>query len=498
MTDKKQESVHTINTKALRDNFEKLKDKGFRAFSIIGKNNSKEKKFETLKDTYTKEDIAKWFTNPEEHEKEIRDFSRLLYVSKGMYNVAINYYTNLPTLDYLLIPSFYNMKAKNAILESKNEAHEYCEDILNNVTLRSVLKAVLKDAAYYGYERNGGGSFYLQRLPNDYCREGAIVNGLPSIEFDFSFFDKNEDRLELYEREFNTKYQAYLNNTNKEVDLQWQPLDYNKTICVPLESEDFNFPALTGIFDDLMELDDYYKYMKDATELETSEILIQTPPMDEKTGELLVEPDDFLFFQNAIAEILDEKFKIVSTPFKINHIDFKKGKSGDAGFDGVDKKKDSIWNGAGITKTVFGDADGSTGQKINLEINTAYVFSIVDKIELWANKRLKRVGNSEYPFKVKFLRTTNMYRKEMFDMHKNLLDIGGSIETLISCAGFNPEDYKRLLMLENLEGVKDLLVLPQSIYTQPGDSDNTGRPKSDTVDDAGDKTRDGDGNVDRD
>ena len=225
-----------------------------------------------------------------------------------------------------------------------------------------------------------------------------------------------------------------------------------------MESEDFNFPALTGIFDDLIDLDDYFAYMKEATELDTARILLQTPPMNDKTGEMLVDPDIVEFFQKAIAGVLDDKFKVVSTPFDVDSINFTQSKAGDVGFDGVEKMKDAVWNGVGVAKPIFGETDSASGVRLNHSTKTAFVFSIVEKIEVWVNQRLKYIATKKYPFKVKFLPTTNLYRKETFDMFNTLLSIGGSLYMAISSAGINPDDYIRLLQLENLEGAKDHLV----------------------------------------
>lgn len=472
--------------------FKKYQEAGFKQFSILGSNKSSNSDRDSLKDKYSKEDIQKWFSNPDQFAKELRDFSRYLYISKGLYYTAINYYTNLLTLDYTLIPRFvdFDEKNKESILKSKQKAKDYCDDILQKPIIRNIIKATLKDACYFGYERSDQSSFYIQRLPNDYCREGVLVGGLPSIEFDFDYFTKREEKLALYDKEFTQKYNIYKKDNKK----RWQMLDHLKTICVPMESEDFNFPALAGIMDNLIDLDDYYRYMKQAIELDVARILIQTPPMNEETGEMLVDPDEVRFFQNAIADVLDERFKIVSTPFKVDSINFTQSKMGDAGFDGVDKMKDTIWNGVGISESIFGQPDGATGQKINHESNVAYVFSIVEKIEMWVNQRLKRIGAKKYGFKVKFLPTTNINKKDVFDTFNRLLAIGGSLETTITSTGVSPQDYISLLQMENLEGVKDYLVLPDSIYTQSGNGDKGGRPKSDDLSDGGDKSRESDGN----
>jgi hypothetical protein len=479
----------------IRDAYRNVKSSKFA--SVGGLSRSSGSGRNVLSDNFTKEDIQKWFTDPDTYSKELRDLSRYLYVSKGIYYTAINFYTNLPTLDYNIIPNFYDFSEgnKDGIMKSKQTVSDYCNDILDKSSVRSIIKAVLKDSTYYGYERKSGKSYYMQRLLNDYCKEGSLINGLPSIKFDFKFFDGQEDKLDGYDNEFRTKYNAFKNS--KKDDLRWQTLEHTKTICIPLESDDFNFPALTGIFDDLMDLDDYYKYMKDTIEMETEKVVVQKPPMNEETGEMLVEPEDVYFFQDALANVFDERYKVVSTPFDIDTIDFTKNKMSNSGFDGVDKMKNAAWNGTGIAKPVFGETDSASGLKVNYEINASYIFSIIEKIEKWLKQRLKTIGTKKYSFKVEFLRTTNVYRKDTFDMHFKMFSVGGALEPLISSMGMNPDSYIKLLQMENLEGVKDHLRIPESIYTQSGDStDEGGAPSSgdDEISDTGERTRDTDGN----
>lgn len=444
-----------------------------------------------LSNGYTKEEIQDWFTDPDTYEEELRNLSRFLYISKGIFYTAINFYTNLPTLDYNIIPVFYDFDPKNidAILRSKQAVADYADNVLDKAAVRNIIKAVLKDGAYYGYERKAGKSYYMQRLQNNYCREGQLVNGLPSIEFDFSFFDEDEEMLESYDAEFATKYRAYQNDD----DLQWQQLEPSKSLCIPMESEDFNFPALTGIFDDLMDLDDYYNYMKDTVDMETEKVVVQKPPMNEETGEMLVEPDDILFFQEALAYVFDERYKVVSTPFEIDTIDFTKNKMSNSGFDGVDKMKDATWNGTGIAKPVFGETDSASGLKVNYEINASFVFAIIEKLERWLKQRLPDIGTKRFGFKIEYLRTTNVYKKETFEMHYKLLGVGGALSPLISSVGMNPESYIKLLQMENLEGVKDHLRVPESMHTQTGGSgDEAGAPTKDDdeLGDSGEQTRD--------
>ena len=60
------------------DVFKKYKDVGYRHFSILGTNKSGNSERSNLKSNYSKEDIEKWFENPDKYSVELRDLSRYL------------------------------------------------------------------------------------------------------------------------------------------------------------------------------------------------------------------------------------------------------------------------------------------------------------------------------------------------------------------------------------------------------------------------------------
>ena len=89
-----------------------------------------------------------------------------------------------------------------------------------------------------------------------------------------------------------------------------------------------------------------------------------------------------------------------------------------------------------------------------------------------------------------------MYIEKILDMYYKLLSIG-TISPVISSMGMNPESYIKILQLENMEGIKDYLQVPSSMHTQPSGDGEGGAPSKgdDEIGDAGEQTRDDDGNV---
>ena len=53
---------------------------------------------------YKKEDVVKWFTNPEANEKNLRNASIYLYEVSPHYRRLINYFAKLHTMAYIIEP----------------------------------------------------------------------------------------------------------------------------------------------------------------------------------------------------------------------------------------------------------------------------------------------------------------------------------------------------------------------------------------------------------
>lgn len=454
-------------------------------FASFGRNDNPNIDRTTLRDAYKKEDVMRWFKNPDQYEKELRELSSFLYISKGIYYNMINFYSNIPALDYNVSPSFDDFDDEDKVEREYRKASKYCDDVLEKPNLRKIIKAILKDNAFYGYERKSDGDYFIQKLNPNYCRQGRLIGGQPSIEFDFSYFRIDKDKLRLYPREFVSMYNSYIDDGEN-----WRELDYKNTMCIPLESEDYNFPALSGVSDDLIEMDDFYKYLKDSTELETNKLMIMKVPTNDE-AEILVPPEVVQTFLQETADVLPKKAKIVGMPFELKAENLTQSKMQQN--NGITEMEKLIASDSGISPAILSNASGATGVTTNIEVNSAYVFAIIEKIEVWLKKRLKRLCLNKYPFRVEFSRNTTVNRKEMFDMAHKMLTVGGSLRDIISAKGSNPDNYIGLLQMENMLGIKDLLQIPESIYTSSGkDGGQGGAPEKDAVDltDAGEVSRD--------
>lgn len=481
---------HKKQEKELEQSFkDSLKNINWGKFSAMGTAKSSSRNAPSINSLISKTDLLNWMEDPTLNNKELRDASRLFYIADSLYRQTIQYYTDLLTLDYLLLPNFedFDESDLDKIAKSKAKSREFLSGMTRKSKVREIIKTAIKNGVFFGYERKEGKSSYIQTLPADYCREGAIINGFYSIEFDTSYFDNAESKLLLYDKSFEKLWRKARNEGEK-----WQQLDPEYSLCIPMELSDFNFPTFVGSIVDGLDLDDFYKYMKQTLENQVSKILVQLAPLDEKTGQPLVDPEVLLFFQNAIAKTLDDNVKVVSTPFKVDTISFNKSKSSDAGLSSVDTMKAKASGGLGLAQAVIGNDKSTAGLKYNHENNVGFVLGIIEKFEEWINHRLSSIGNRKFGFQIGYLPSSRSNRGEIFDGSNALLNVGGSIMVAIASLGIDPDNYMAQVKLEKLTRLKDELEVPNSVWTTSSKEDAKGRPKSKDVDltDSGDQTRD--------
>lgn len=406
---------------------------------------------------------------------EIREVSLKLYNKKGVYWNNVHFVANLPSLDYVIVPSFEIEDSEDRIKKIYTQISAYCDDILDKSEIRNLLISVIRDGAYYAYERQDGKTYYMQKLDNELCRKGrAIMNGLRTVEFNFSHFDdKEEEYFELFPSEFKTLYTEY-QNAGDEEEPEWRALDVRRAIGIWSEEDTPEVPIFSRLFSDLLEEEEYFKNLARINNNDTFKLLQQKLPFDEKMGATKAVADVTRQFHQALMNVVPEGVDAITTPFEIEEINASKSKSDKE--TGIDKVQRRVRQSSGISPYIFEDAQNVSGIKANMGHNSRLAFEILEKVEKWLKKRFVEFAPNKYRFKLEFLRVTDADRDDVFGYHSQLVAYGGSIIPLISASGMNVDSYMGLLEMEKLLKVKDKLIVPQSAHTSSGD-DEGGRPE---------------------
>jgi hypothetical protein len=447
---------------------------------------------------YSKDDIRTYLSNPYRNSDKLRQLSDYFYYNNGIYKNVINAFSSLPTLSTMILPSVKTLgkvedKAYGTYYDKVNN---YIDSIDLKATTRNILSSVARYGGYVGYERSSGNEYVIQTLPIDYCRVKYKIGHDYVVEFNFKYFDKffNKEDIEtawtIYPPEFKKLWNKYKGDKVSRAP-EWQMLDVKKTYCILAnEDEAFFIPMFCNMYLALLNNEEYQEIIKLGQQIDITKLIVQKIPTD-KDGNITMPKELVEILHQSLKEILPEFANGLTTPLEIHDVPFSNQIQTKEEL--LSKAERGAFVSSGWSSALFADNSGHAGLQMNVEIVTASIYAILEKIESMFSRKFKNVVNSKnYDFKLHFYRTTNVNIKENFERLMKLVEIGGAITPVFSILGFDSDVYTTLLQIENNLGVKDNLQTPQSMHTQTVASGDSGRPPKDEKDlgDSGATTRD--------
>jgi hypothetical protein len=459
---------------------------------------TKSNKISSTMINYSKEDVARFLESPERYEKQLRDISRKIYQLSPQYRRAINHFAKMLRLDYIIEP--YGINSDKAKVETiKNQYFKVCDflDLMNiKHEFLKIQSIAYKEDVFFGYEHMTKDSYFIQKLNPEFCRISSIEDGVYNFAFDFSFFDKFPEQLEMYSSEFKSKYMAF----KKDKDLKFQELDSKRTICIKVNEEiEAIIPPLAGVFDSIYDLNDYKKLRKANKQIGAYKLLAMKVPMKTKEEEVngfLVDYDTMMEFHERSAQSVPEEIGVITVPFDVQAVDFSRGVKDE---DDVGDAERDFWSGVGVSQLLFNtDKASSIGLNHSIRSDEQMVFAVARQIERWINRRL-RFEFKSLKFRINILNTTIFNWQEVYDKAKDGASFGLPTKMMAcSALGISPSSMVNLAFLENevLE-LPDKLIPLSSAHTA-GDENSEGAPsKGDKVSEEGLKSRDQEKNKSR-
>lgn len=427
---------------------------------------------------YTKDQIVTYLGNPASYEKQLRNMSKYLFNISNYYRRLIQYFANMSTFSYVLVP--YGLDRSKNINENKfKKAYYQSVAAMERMNLphegTKILTIAFRDDVYYGYLWETADSFAFQNLDADYCKISSIEDGVYNFAFDFSYFDSNKDKLPNYPPEFETMYNQYRSNTQL---YRWQELDSSKSICIKINEHDYiPIPPFVSLFSALADIEDYRSISKNASEANNYKALAMEIPLGDD-GSYLIDYDSAKEFYDMMSNVLPPNIGAILTPMKISSWNFdRSGVTSDT--NEVSKAEATMWAQAGVNKILFGGGDDPSASTLNLcTVNDQMiVFAAIRQLERWVNRRLKSVSSS-YKFRANFLPVTQYNRSEMHNQY--LKDAQYSIplrSAIIATSGFSGTDYENMAYLENtILNLSETEVPLTSSNVQSFSGDEGGRP----------------------
>lgn len=454
---------------------------------------------------YSKESLRTYLRNPlsDSNSKNLRKLSQFLYVLSPQYRRIIAYFASMIDVNlYNVIPNVDMVEDNDdeKILQNYQEVLQWLEKMNLDMLAFSILTTCWREDVFYGYiyyeeaDEQDVNSFIILPLDPDYCRISSVnYNGCLNCAFDFSFFDSSTNAiyLEMWDKEFTTKYNAY----KKDNKLRWQELDPERTwvLKVNYDQNDRVIPPLSGLLEDVINLIDLKGITSVKDEMSIYKLLvakIDTISGTDEPNDWAVDLTTAVDFYNKMVSQLPDYVGAILSPMSIEPVTFDQSATDES--NSISKASSNLFESAGVSQVM--DASkltGATAVTAALRFDGLYALKpLLNQIEARVNMFLDYIL-PDNGMRVKYLPITPYFKDEAIKQTTEACTLGLPLKTqLATLMGMSPLDMNSMLHLENnILKLQDKLVPMQSTYTQSGDAKGGGQEK-DKLTDEGEKTKD--------
>lgn len=463
--------------------------------------------------TYNKESLRSYLKNPlsDSNSNNLRKLSQYLYVLSSQYRRLIAYFASQIDLTaYTIVPNISMTEEDNddeAILKNYEATARWVEKMNLPGQIFSILVTCWREDCFYGYcyyddsEDQDVNSFIILPLDPQYCRISSVnYDGTLNMAYDFSFFDNrtNAKFLELWDKEFNTKYNTYKGDTK----LRWQELDPTRTFVLKFnyDQTDRVIPPFASLFENLIDLADLQGIMSIKDKLSIYKLLVAK--IDTLSN--AKEPDDFAIdlntavsFYNKMLGIVPEEIGLVLSPMDVTPINFEKSDTDDV--NKISKANSNLWEAASVSQIFDNDKlTGATAVRAAQILDGLFAHNpLLWQIEANVNRFIDIVIPNN-GMRIKYIRVTPYNKDEKIQQIKDAASLGLPVKSQYAALlGMSPlEEYSMSYLENNILKLQDSWMYPlQSSYVQTGENESGGQTKDvKDLTDEGDKTRDGDKN----
>lgn len=363
---------------------------------------------------FTKDDIAKYLTNPYRYEKQLRMAVKYIYNASSHFRRLIQYFVGLTLWAYVVEP--YRIDPSKANVRITNNNYRRVLNLLSTMNIDSqfadVLTVCLREDVYYGTFWVTGDDITLQRLPSDYCRIATIEGSVANVCFDFSYFDSHLALLDNYPPEFRLKYNQYKNNRR----LRWIDLDSPNSFAVKCNRDilEYAIPPFAGILRWLYDLEDYETLKLTKTALENYAMIAMKIPLNDD-GSWGIDLDKAKEFWRNLDGVLPEEIGSVLTPMDLTKISFEKSNAGDT--NNIADAHQNIFTAAGVSSLLFNNEKASANALLlSIKADQEITYGIVKSIRDVINRFIQAQSYGKN-FRVNILNVSVYNQKEVGDAY---------------------------------------------------------------------------------
>ena len=370
---------------------------------------------------YSKDQIAKYLSDPYRYEKQLRKAVVYIYGASPHFRRLIQYFVGLSDLSYIVEP--YRIDPRRANERIVNGNYRKVLNLLSIMSIKTqfpkILTVCLREDVFYGCIWETADCITIQQLPSDYCTISTIEGNVPNVSFDFSYFDARQSALENYPQEFRRKYEIY----RKDMTSRWIELDSPTSFAVKCNTDiwDYAIPPFAGLLREVYDLEDYKGLRLEKTALENYAMLSMKIPMKDD-GDWGIDFDKAKEFWRNLDSVIPDEIGSVLTPMDIEKISFERTHTGD--IDTTAEAEQALYTAAGVSSLLFNNEKASANALLlSIKADQSLTFGIVKSIGDVINRYIQSF-NFGKNFHVNFLDVSPFNRKEVGDAYLKAASYG--------------------------------------------------------------------------
>lgn len=484
-------------------------------------------------DLYSPEQLGELIKDPIGNNDVLREVSRILYGTNGVFTNTVDYMVAMPTLDRVVVPH-----GKNADKKRRNKMlmESTLKTIKDNEVVRDALfRGMIEGVAYYYFETTErpasrkkfltdwdvnsiseinalGVNASIISLPADYTKIVGIKNSSYVLAFNLDYFmltdgESVKNKLMKYPKEIRDAYYARKEQKKWLDKGNWVVLDNTKTITHKIRSkreEPCGRPMVLAAISDILYNDYFSQTKRNVLDEINNRIIYQTFPEGKDKGTSALTKQQQEKQHEAVKGAVMSKnnrggisFFSVAAGTKINALDASNTDIFDDKYES--NLSDKIALDMGIAGSLLnGVGSGSySAQQQNLELITAQLIQWIQQIEAELNKCISAniIKDDNNWVECKYLPITHVNKGNMVGYAKDLYLQGkGSLSLWASACGISPDIFFALLDQELDEDIENKYPVHKTSYTLTG-KETAGRPETDNPTDATVASRSNNGNA---
>lgn len=435
--------------------------------------------------TLNKAQIESMLRNPQQNFEKLQDTSKILRTLSGVYDNIIKYYTNLLTLDHMIIPTSSPLvfQDQTKINQSYIEAATLVETMRLKENLRTFINALLTYGECYYIELRDKSGFMYKEIKPKFCVPYEVVNG--RIHFALDMSKMNQEDPTEYPISIQTAMDLFKKNPDNSIFVQKKYyLLGDEGVCFKFTQDgNHGIPPFVNLFSSLISLDEKRDLNNSIEKVSNSIFLHQEIPIDTKTNEPILKPDQIKLYQGAVKaslekQKLDTVFSLIN-PFKASALKLNTNDSSARSM--VKDALANIYDECGTSQAIFNSGDSATSLTLSTKVDSSFMEAFIPMLEAYVNSV---VGSKKFKginWCCRMLPNTIYNRDDARKTTSAEMAYGGSVFAFFSSCGYTPLQSMNIVNMENAMGIKSIITPIATSHTQSGSESESGRPSVDDM-----------------